>query len=345
MQERIDIEKAKKGIVIALLLGITAVGAIIAFTFDTRTIDALLKIDATFLWLAIAAIVASWLFSALAFTILTNVIKKPLGLAASGRVYLGGSFFGFITPFGSGLIPAQIYILTREGLSPGQATAITGSRATISSWLFVALGLIIFIVFRSSLPEAAKAGLLGIAIAATIWSLVTLFFIKEPEKAKNIIEKIFSNRFITNRISEIHLTSAKGKLNKEIEFLSSNLKDLFSLRNAPAILAVFMIEILAWFALFAVLPLVMIGFGVEGNLSQLIFRIFLLFSVAPFSPTPGGSGVVEAAFAGLLFDLVPRSLIGLIVIVWRFLTYYLTLIAGGLVAARIMTKPALKGRQ
>jgi len=345
MQERIDIEKAKKGIIVALLLGIIAVGTIVFLTFDARTIKALSKIDLTFLWLAIAAIAASWLFSALAFTVLTSVIKKPLGLIASGRVYLGGSFFGFITPFGSGLIPAQVYILTREGLSPGQATAITGSRATISSWLFVALGLIIYVVFRSSLPEAARAGLLGIAIAATIWSIVVLFFIKKPEKAKNAIERVFGNSFITNRISEIRLTSAKGKLNQEIEFLSSNLKDLFSFKNSVAILAVFVIEIFAWFAIFAVLPLIMIGFGVEGNLSQLIFRIFLLFSVAPFSPTPGGSGVVEAAFAGLLIDLVPRSLIGLIVIVWRFLTYYLTLIVGGFIAARILTKSALKSSQ
>lgn len=337
-QQNISLQRARRGILTVVLLGIVTVGIIIALTFNKRTLVAISEINLTFLGLATLAIVLSWIFSGLPFYILTRVTKKPIGFGASLRVFLGGSFFGYITPFGSGLIPAQIYLLTGDGLTPGEATAVTSSRATISSWLFVALGLAIFVVFGSSLPNSVKLSLLGIAAAAAIWSLITLFFIKEPARAKASVTRILGVRMLVNWLGEERLGKAKDRIHHEIDRLSLNLKDLFSLQNAPSILAVFLSEVVAWFALFSVLPLVLLGFGILGNLGQLIFRIFLLFAVAPVSPTPGGSGVVEAALTGLLRGLVPLDIIGLIVLTWRFLTYYLTLLTGAVIVLRFVSK-------
>ncbi|MHB8842080.1 MAG: lysylphosphatidylglycerol synthase transmembrane domain-containing protein [Candidatus Aquicultor sp.] len=337
-QENISLQRAKKGILTVVLLGIVTVGVIIALTFNQRTLLALSRVNLTFLGLAVLGIFLSWVFSGLPFYLLTRVIKKPIGFIASLRVYLGGTFFGYITPFGSGLIPTQVYILTADGLTPGEATAVTSSRATISSWLFVVLGLMIFIVFRSSLPGSVKLSLLGIAAAAAIWSLITLFFIKQPARAKASVSRILQGRILVRWFGEERLGKARDRIHHEIDNLSLNLKDLFSLKNAPSIIAVFLSEVVAWFGLFSVLPLVLFGFGVSGNLGQLVFRIFLLFAVAPVSPTPGGSGVVEAALTGILQGLVPSEIIGLIVLVWRFLTYYLTLLIGAAFVLRFISK-------
>lgn len=344
MQERLDVEKTKKGIAVALLIGILTVSIIIALTFRADTLIALSEIDGRFLALAFASVGTSWVFSGLAFLVLTKIINRPIGFFASAKVYLGGSFLGFVTPFGSGLLPAQIVILTSEGLTAGQATAVVSSRATISSWLFAALSLLIFLIFRAELPQYANASLLGIAAVAFVWSLITLFFIKRPVTAKNAIARICGSRRLVLRVGAVRIEAARDRFFHEIDHLSSNLKDLFSLQNAPAIFLVFLIEVVAWFALFVILPLILFGFGIEGNLGQLIFRIFLLFSIAPASPTPGGSGVVEAAFTGLLLDLVPRSIIGLVVLVWRALTYYLTLLAGGAVMLKFIASSAFTRR-
>lgn len=347
MQEKVnlDLGKAKKGILTVGLIGALTVGVIIALTFNANTLIALKKMDTTFLWLAMLAVFISWFFSALAFYVLARAVKKPISMVESSRVYLGGSFFGFITPFGSGLIPTQIYILSNQGFSPGQATAITSTRVTISSWLFVALGLTIFIAFRESLPPGSMSVslLLGIVIVAAAWSLITLFFIKKPDSAKTVMMRVLSSRIISGRVNENRLRKIKDKVYTEIDYLSSNLKDLFSKDNALAIIVVFLIEVIAWFAFFAVLPLVLFGFGVKGSIEQLIFRLFLLFSLAPASPTPGGSGVIELASTGLLYGIVPGHIIGLTVLVWRALTYYLMLLAGGAIILRLLTKSALPG--
>ncbi|MCL6471569.1 MAG: flippase-like domain-containing protein [Firmicutes bacterium] len=340
MQQRIDLDRARKGLAIVILLGIFAIAVISLLTFNKDTISALKNVRLIYIGLAVLSVFLSWLFSAIPFYILTRAVKKPISLPKSFSIYLGGSFFGFVTPFGSGLVPAQIFILTNDGLSPGQATAVTSSRATISSWLFVVLGLVIFLAFGSKLSGTARAGLLSIAAAAAVWSLIILFFIKKPGSAKSAVARILERPVFLKLLGEVRLNNMRARLNREIEHLSSNLKDLFSGANLLAVIAVFVAEMIAWSAIFSVLPLVMLAFGLQSNFAQLLFRLFLLFSVAPASPTPGGTGLVETALAGLLNGLVVKSLLAPVIVIWRFLTYYLIILVGGLIVLRLIAKPS-----
>ncbi|MBS3910196.1 MAG: flippase-like domain-containing protein [Actinobacteria bacterium] len=336
---QIDRNRAKKGLAFVLFLGIAAIAGIMYFTYDTDTLDALKRMNAAYLAAAMPAVFLSWFFSAAAFYILTKAIERPISMVASGKVYLGGSFFGFITPFGSGLMPTQVYLLSKEELSPGQAIAVTGARAMISSWLFAFLGLVILIAFRSSVPEGIGTNILiGVVAVAIIWSLLALYFIKRPADATHVVCRAFNTRFMRLWLKADRRESFENKIDDEINRLSANLKDLFSPKNYFALGLVFLVQVGAWFALFSVLPLVLLGFGWEGNFSTLIFRMFLLFCLVPVSPTPGGSGAVEVGFTMLLFGVVPAHLIGLVVLVWRALTYYLTLIAGSLVVAKSFSR-------
>lgn len=335
----LDRNKARNGLILVFSLGVLAIAGIMFFTFDTSTLDALKRISPFYLVLAILAVVLSWFFSAAAFFILTKAIKSPISMVASGKVYLGGSFFGFITPFGSGLMPTQVYLLSKEKLSPGQATAVTGARAMTASWLFAFLGLMILIAFRSSVPEGIGTNILiGVVAVALGWCALALYFIKRPLGATRVVRRMLSMRVMNLWLKDDRRESIESKVDEEINRLSTNLRDLFSPRNYFALFLVFLVEVGAWFALFSVLPLVLLGLGWEGSFTTLIFRMFLLFCLVPASPTPGGSGAVEVGFTMLLVSIVPAHLIGLVVLVWRALTYYFTLVAGSLVIAKLLSR-------
>lgn len=334
--------KVKRGILIAFLLGILAIATVMALTFDISTLDALRGMNPAYLGLAVAAVFMSWIFSSLAFYVLTRVVNNPISLVASGRVYLAGSFFGFITPFGSGLLPTQIYLLSKESLSPGQATAVASARVMTSAWLFAVLGIIILIAFKSSLPGAIGTNMmLAVVAVAIVWSALALYFVKRPGGAKAILAGFVANRFVSLWLKKGLRERIESKIDHEIDHLSSNLKDILSLANFLALAIVLACEVVAWIALFSVLPLVLFGLGWEGSFGTLIFRTFLVFCLAPASPTPGGSGVVELGFSGLLYGTIPSHTIGLVVMIWRALTYYLTLLIGSVVILRFFTRPAL----
>ncbi|MBE0446991.1 MAG: flippase-like domain-containing protein [Actinobacteria bacterium] len=339
MRDQLDKAKAKRGVLIALSLGGLAIAIIMAFTFDTGTLDAFRKMNPVYLGFAVAAVFTSWIFSSIAFYVLARIIKTPISLLASGRVYLVGSFFAFITPFGSGLLPTQVYLLSKENLSAGQATAVASARIVTSSWLFAILGLAILITFKSSLPGVIGTNLLlGVILVAVAWSAIALYFVKRPGSAKNMVARILANRLVSSWMKKDLRERLEDKIDREIDHLSSNLKNIISPTNYPALAVVLACEVVAWIALFAVLPLVLFGLGWEGSFATLIFRMFLVFCLIPASPTPGGSGVVEVGFTGLLYDMVPSHIIGLVVLIWRALTYYLMLLIGSLITIRFFTR-------
>ncbi|HZD60375.1 MAG TPA: lysylphosphatidylglycerol synthase transmembrane domain-containing protein [Anaerolineae bacterium] len=341
MQDRVDGAKAKRGVLLALSLGILAIAVVMAFTFDMDTLDALRGVKPAYLGLAVTAVFISWIFSSLAFYVLTRVIKNPISLVASGRVHLAGSFFGLITPFGSGLLPTQIYLLSKERLSPGQATAIASARVMTSTWLFAVIGTTILITFKSSLPGVIGTNMMLAVIAvAIVWSALALYFVKRPDGAKAMVARFVANRFVSMWLKKGLRERIEGKIDHEIENLSSNLRDVLSPANFLALAIVLACEVAAWVALFSVLPLVLFGLGWKGSFATLVFRMFLVFCLIPASPTPGGSGVVELGFSGLLYGAVPSHTIGIVVLIWRALTYYLTLLTGSIIAIRFFARSA-----
>jgi len=55
----------------------------------------------------------------------------------------------------------------------------------------------------------------------------------------------------------------------------------------------------------------------------------IFYLAAAYAPTPGSSGAAELSLAALFGSIVPFPLLGVFVLLWRSITYYLTLIVGG----------------
>ncbi len=60
-------------------------------------------------------------------------------------------------------------------------------------------------------------------------------------------------------------------------------------------------------------------------------RQVVMFVFMMFSPTPGAAGFAEVFFGNFIGDYIPKSAALIIAFIWRFLTYYIYLIAGALV--------------
>jgi uncharacterized protein (TIRG00374 family) len=63
-------------------------------------------------------------------------------------------------------------------------------------------------------------------------------------------------------------------------------------------------------------------------------RQLVMWVIMLISPTPGGVGVAEFAFNGFLKDFIPIGLAGLLIVLWRLISYYPYLFIGVLVFPR-----------
>ncbi|MBK7437679.1 MAG: flippase-like domain-containing protein [Saprospiraceae bacterium] len=66
-------------------------------------------------------------------------------------------------------------------------------------------------------------------------------------------------------------------------------------------------------------------------------RQVVMFVFMMFSPTPGAAGFAEVFFGNFIGDYIPKGAALIIALIWRFLTYYLYLLAGVIIIPSWLT--------
>ena len=102
----------------------------------------------------------------------------------------------------------------------------------------------------------------------------------------------------------------------------------------PTLCGVFLVAVFQWFCRYGVLPVLLWGLGHPVNPFPLFVLQGLLFTLALALVVPGGSGGVELAFAVVMAPIIPKELLG-VVVLWRFFTYHLYILGGGLLFATV----------
>ena len=98
---------------------------------------------------------------------------------------------------------------------------------------------------------------------------------------------------------------------------------------------------LYWVNEFVIAYFICIGLGIEPTsalfLLSLIFQ--LLITVILMIPiTPGGVGIAELSLSGFYALIIPTSLVGIFVLIYRFIFYYFNLIAGFIASMLIVRR-------
>ena len=94
--------------------------------------------------------------------------------------------------------------------------------------------------------------------------------------------------------------------------------------------------VIVWALDFAVLPVLLVGLNQQfqplvAYASQVILMVIMVVSI-----TPGAGGVAELGASTLFSFFVGSSLIGIVVVAWRAITFYMNLAVGGFVSLKII---------
>jgi uncharacterized protein (TIRG00374 family) len=91
------------------------------------------------------------------------------------------------------------------------------------------------------------------------------------------------------------------------------------------------------------IPVVLMGaFHLKADIVSVIANQLVLMAVMYFIPTPGSSGVAEGGFALIFMSFVPKHILGLLVVFWRFLTSYLSVIIGSYIFLKLLGNVTMK---
>ncbi|MBQ7193143.1 MAG: flippase-like domain-containing protein, partial [Synergistaceae bacterium] len=100
--------------------------------------------------------------------------------------------------------------------------------------------------------------------------------------------------------------------------------------------AAVILSVLHLLALFSVLPVLMSAVGLPFRYMQTVAVQAVFMFILYFVPTPGASGVAEGGGALLYSVLMPENMAGIMSVICRFFTDYISIFMGVVVVIRML---------
>lgn len=341
MNELEEKKKVRKlPIIASISLSFGIILIILKFTIRPETIDYLLsgQLKYEYFIAAILLNIIYWCIWGIRLKVLSSAIDKTVDISylESIKIIISNLFLAGITPSSAGGEPVRIHLLHRKGMSMGGATA-----TVISERLFDAVFVLIcvpfaFFVFKDIIDvDAIKIGLyVGITSFVAV-TLLFLYAIKNPEKLKSLL--IFLARK-TKRIFRIKTRKHEAHVIKRIVTEVDNFHQsmtYFRKENKKGFFLAGALTILFWSSGFIIPSFILMGLGLNPFYIESYSAQVLLLIIVVMPTTPGSSGVAEAGGAFLYAPLINQSLLGIFILLFRLVTYYMGLLVGAIFLYKI----------
>ena len=321
--------------IFSLLLIVIPMVAVFLIAFSNQEFsDAFKALRSMDFWWLIA-LFFSWFFFVFfdALGVWSYLRKQGFHLTL-GRTLLSnfiGLYYSNITPGSAGGQPMQINILRRAEIPVAYGTLAITIRFISNQFMVSLLSLVLFLLNRDfvyrQLGDAIWFARVGWLINFAAIPLVLLAAFK-----KSWILKILTG--LLSFLEKIHLLK-----NKEIAI--SNVTEILdtyhlALRDLQHQVGQIILQLLfAGLSLTALMSTVIFVYhalGMSGvSWVHLLTLAFLLFISASYTPLPGASGAQEGGFLLYFKGIFTGGTIGIALLIWRFFTYYLSLLVGILI--------------
>ena len=257
-------------------------------------------------------------------------------------ISLMGFYYGNITPGASGGQPMQIYYMNKHGVPIGVGTSGISMKFLCNQFIVVLLASVLWLLnmdfVNSQLMGVRWLVVVGWIINFAAIPLILLVAFHRPlvqHIAGLLVRAGHKLRLIKEPdVTMLHIHTTLDSYHASFLRLTRHPKQVF-IQLALSALSVL--------GLMSVILCVYRAFGESGTPWHYLLTIsFLLFLSASYTPLPGASGAQEGGFLIFYRGLFTTGTIGLALLVWRFMTYYLFLIVGAAVTVFSHLRPSKK---
>lgn len=326
-----------------LLIVLSSAIILIILIFFTNSIDELAAMfrNARLYWIAVAfgCMVAYWVFDALILHVITKGLLEKQPLKDTIRVTMIGQFFNSITPLSGAGQPVQAYVMVKDGIKPGHAASIIIVKTLLHQFIIVLYSLVTFSFkgsqFAARVPQFYYLYILGLALNS-LFLLFYALFIYKKEVAGKVLSVVFK---LLGRMKFVKRTDTL--LEKVERELTSFSEGAGILKNNAVILVKLIIFQIVQFTFYFSIPW-FIHLAVESHAVppwDMIAAQSMITLISLLVPSPGATGGVEGLsylFYGMFFT---QAFIIPVILIYRILTYYASVIVGGLFAFFAPEKP------
>lgn len=320
-------KSSTRAALIGFLISIVVTVVIFKYTESELTWSVLKRVNWIYLLLAFLMQVFFWLLWAFRLKLMSNYLGYKISYPSSLEITMVGFFIAAITPSSAGGEPVRVKMLADRGVDLGSSAFIILAERILDS-IFFSTALPVFLIITGFSTSFG----FKIAIAFTTMLAIFIYILfkifrndESIDRFARILYRIINwfNKEKADRYSSIFSQEMRKFREATLQMLSNSLS---------SILLLYAITFALWTAGFMVPSFILLSLGYDpyflySYTSQLIIVIISLIPL-----TPGSSGIVEVSMACLYSNFVDTSILGILVALWRIITYHTNIFFGALFA-------------
>lgn len=323
-----------KRVIIPVILGLGVVAFLVFRNFDPEPFYKIRWTYYSWIWIFVAIILMVTRDVAYMYRI-RLLTEKKISWRHAFDVIMLWEFSSAVTPSVVGGAAPALYIITKEGISPGRATAIVLITALLDEFFYIVMVPIVimlagtYLLFRSQtsyLFMNTQLGIQGIFIIGYVFILVLTSIISygvffKPRGFKWILLKVFKIPFLrkwriqAGQAGDDIITTSRELRGKPANFWFKAIASTFT----------------SWTARFLVVNFLILSITPVGDHFLIYARQLIMWVILLISPTPGGAGIAEFVFSDFLGDFIPVGLTAALALLWRIVSYYPYIFIGAIV--------------
>lgn len=269
---------------------------------------------------------------------------KQFKIRHSARSVLLGLFWSGITPSSTGGQPMQVYYMSKHKVDVGYSSSRLLNRFLVYQITMTVMTVIAVILKFSYFQEHMDTPILStlVTIGFISQTFITLVFVFLAF-SKNLTAK--ATKGIASLLCKIRLIKDKDRLKKSLEtqlakFHSGN-RMIFS-KPKLVIMAV-VLTVIQLIAMFLVPYCIYRSFGLnQASPFDMVCSQAFVTLISGMIPIPGASGAAEFSFTALFALFFTPATIKSATLIWRIITYYLSILVGAPFA--YMTKTTTRNK-
>lgn len=323
--------KNKLSLLIVLLLTIVVLYFSLRNDFDD-VVQELRNANIWWFLIAVISVLGYYFLSSVSMHLIIKKYNKDYTLWQTVKLKFKTKFFDTITPTSTGGQPYQVYSLTSSGISVLDSTNICLQSFVVFQVALVLMG--ITAVCANNILHLFTANE-GLKILVLIGSLINtgiavfLFLVSFTTKFNNFIY-----RKVINIAVKLHLVKDVEKTNKMYEEYVKNVKagTTSLLKNKKEFLLIILLNFVGLCLEYIVPLFVLYSIGDYtsfGAFKCIIASAYVLL-MGSFIPLPGGTGGLEYGFVSFFGNFLTGGKLTTLMLLWRFITYYLIMILGAI---------------
>lgn len=317
-------------VIVILFIGGLSIYLSIGSQLDS-TIDSLQNCDTKWLIVVFVLMVLYYLINAMNLTVFARVYKKDYKLSQGIVNSFAGVFFNGITPMASGGQFYQVYAFNKQGIKATFSSSILLMVFIVYQSVLVAYTTIIMIL-RFSYFSSIYSGFFSLAIVGFIINLAVISSLFLGAKSKKL-QDFFCNKVI-KILAKFHIVKNyyETKTNTERKLEGFRIELTLLQKNRSVLIKSIILNIFKLTLLYSIPFFCGKAMGVDLTWDcflDLIGITSFVYMISDFVPLPGASGGSEGTFY-ILLNIFLKGATSATLLVWRFSTYYVGLIVGGL---------------